>query len=456
MSSRRSTLESLQDLRVPPHSIEAEMSTLGSILVDPKALDVVRDIIEYTDFYRRDHQLIYRAICELADANTPYDAVTAGEWFERMELADQVGGIAYMTQLAQTQPSSSNVKAYATIVAEHATLRRLLQASVDIQGMVFAAGDTAVPEVVASAEKAIFSVAEGAGRLRNTLKEIKDVAREFFNVLSERYENPGATNGLSTGFVDVDGLFQGLRGGDVIVIAGRPSMGKTTLAVNIAEHVSIDKGVPSLIASYEMVAGQLCERIVASQGRVDATRLRSGDLEEEHWARVNVGLMKLTKAAIMIDDQSAATVETLRTRARRMKREKGLGLIVIDYLQLMSTSGNSENRATELGEISRALKLLAKELDVPIIALSQLNRGLESRSDKRPVMSDLRESGAIEQDADIIAFIYRDEYYNRDSPDKGLAEIIVAKHRNGPTGMAKLRFNGNQNRFDNLARDSYA
>lgn len=454
MTRSRTAMESIQDVRVPPHNIDAEMSTLGSLLIDPKALDSIRDIVGFLDFYRRDHQLIYRAICELADASSPYDAVTISDWFERMELSDQVGGISYMTSLAQTQPSSANVKAYATIVAEHATLRRLLQASMDIQGGVWNPGLATVPEIVAAAERAIFTVAESAGRLQDNLKPIKEVARGFFETLAERYENPGATSGLSTGFVDLDTLFGGLRGGDVIVLAGRPAMGKTTLAVNIAEHVSIEKAKIVLLVSLEMTADQLVERMVASQGRIDATRLRTGELEDEHWARVNLGMTKLTRANIMIDDQSMGTPEGIRTRSRRMKREGGLDLIVVDYIQLMSTPGNSENRATEVGEISRSMKNLAKELNVPIILLSQLNRGLESRADKRPVMSDLRESGAIEQDADIVAFVYRDEYYHRDSAEKGIAEIIVSKHRNGPTGMAKLIFNGSHNRFDNLARGS--
>jgi replicative DNA helicase len=444
----------IDTLRVPPQSVEAEQAVLGGLMLAPDSLDRVGDLLIEGDFYRRDHRLIYRAIRELSEKNRPFDAVTLGEWFEANNLAEQIGGIGYLIELASTTPSAANIRAYAEIVREKAVLRQLIEAGTEIVNDGFQPEGRDVQEVLSGAEMKVFKIAEQGRRGRADFVPLREAMKDAFQLLQERYENQGAVTGLPTGFHDFDEMTAGLQASDLIILAARPAMGKTTLALNMAEYGAIKTKKAVAVYSMEMSASQLAFRLISSIGRVNATRLRTGQLEDEDWSRVNMAIRMLSDVKIFIDDTPALSPDVLRSKARRIKREHDLGLIVIDYLQLMQVPGTGENRATEISEISRSLKALAKELNVPVIALSQLNRGLESRTDKRPVMADLRESGAIEQDADIIVFIYRDEYYNKDSADKGLAEVIIGKQRNGPTGTVKLKFFGEYTRFDNLARDS--
>jgi replicative DNA helicase len=445
----------IEQLRVPPQSIEAEQAVLGGLMLAPDAYDRVADLLVEHDFYRRDHQLIWRAIRELAEKSRPYDAVTLGEWFESMGVAEQVAGGAYLVELASTTPSSANIKAYAEIVRDKAVLRQLIEVGTGIVNDGFQPDGRDSGEILAKAEQEVFAIAEAGARGRTDFTPVTKALSEAFDVLQKRYENGGSVTGLPTGYTEFDEMTAGLQPTDLLILAARPAMGKTTLALNMAEYAAIKSKKAVAVFSMEMSASQLALRLISSNGRVNATRLRNGQLEDEDWSRVTGAIRMLRDAKIFIDDTPALSPEVLRAKARRLKREHDLGLIVIDYLQLMAVPGNSENRATEISEISRSLKGLAKELNVPVIALSQLNRSLETRTDKRPVMADLRESGAIEQDADVIVFIYRDEYYNKEnSPDKGLAEVIIGKQRNGPTGSIKLKFFGEYTRFDNLAHDS--
>jgi replicative DNA helicase len=444
----------VEALRVPPHSIDAEQAVLGALMLDPQALEKVVGVLSHTDFYRRDHQLIFKAISELAEKNRPYDAVTLGEWFEAHALADQVGGTAYLVELAQTTPSAANVRAYADIVRDKSVLRSLIEVGTQIAEDGFAPGDRETPELLAEAEQRVFRIADQNRTGRKDIIPLKEAMKEAFEILQVRYETQGTVTGLPTGFHDFDEMTAGLQPSDLIVLAARPAMGKTTLALNMAEYAALKSKKAVVVFSMEMSASQLAFRLISSIGRINAGRLKTGQLEDEDWSRVTMAMRLLSESKIFIDDEPALSPAKLMSKARRIKREHDLGLVVVDYLQLMQVPGNSENRATEISEISRSLKAMAKELNVPVIALSQLNRGLESRTDKRPVMSDLRESGAIEQDADIILFIYRDEYYHKDSNDKGLAEVIISKHRNGATGTVKLKFFGEYTRFDNLARDA--
>ncbi|KFL37587.1 replicative DNA helicase [Arenimonas donghaensis] len=441
-------------LRLPPQSVEAEQAVLGGLMLAPDSLDRVGDFLTENDFYRRDHRLIYRAIRDLSDKNKPFDAVTLGEWFESNSLSEQIGGTGYLIELASTTPSAANIKAYAEIVREKAVLRQLIEAGTEIVNDGFQPDGRDSQEVLSAAEQKVFKIAEQGRRGRADFVTLRDAMKEAFQVLQERYENQGNVTGLATGFTDLDELTAGLQPSDLIILAARPAMGKTTLALNIAEYGAIKSKKAVAVYSMEMSASQLAFRLISSIGRINATRLRTGQLEDEDWSRVNMAIKMLSEVKVFIDDTPALSPDVLRSKARRIKREHDLGLIVVDYLQLMQVPGTGENRTNEISEISRSLKALAKELNVPVVALSQLNRGLESRTDKRPVMADLRESGAIEQDADIIMFIYRDEYYHKDSADKGLAEVIIAKQRSGPTGTLKLKFFGEYTRFDNLARDS--
>lgn len=451
---RKSSDATIESLRLPPQSLEAEQAVLGGLMISPDALDRVGDFLKVEDFYRRDHQLIYRGILELSEKSRPFDAVTLGEWFEANALSEQAGGTGYLIELANTTASAANITAYAEIVREKAVLRQLIEAGTDIVNDGFQPGTRPINEVLSDAEQKVFRIAEQGAAGRRNYVTLKDAMRDAFTQLQERYENQGQITGLPTGFTDFDELTAGLQPSDLIILAARPAMGKTTLALNIAEFAALKTKKACVVFSMEMSASQLAFRLISSMGRVNATRLRNGMLEDEDWSRVNSAIRMLSEVKIFIDDTPALSPNDVRSRCRRFKREHDLGLVVIDYLQLMQVPGSSENRTNEISEISRGLKALAKELHVPVIALSQLNRGLESRTDKRPVMSDLRESGAIEQDADIIVFIYRDDYYHKDSPDQGLAEVIIAKQRNGPTGTAKLKFFGEYTRFDNLARDN--
>ena len=445
----------IDQLRVPPHSIEAEQAVLGGLMLAPEAYDRVSDQLVEGDFYRRDHQLIYRAIREMADRNRPFDAVTLGEWFESQGQSELVAGGAYLIELASTTPSAANIAAYAEIVRDKAVMRQLIQVGTDIVNNGFQPEGRESQELVAEAEQKVFAIAESGARGRTDFVGMHSALRDAFTVLQDRFNNGDAITGLPTGYTEFDMMTAGLQPTDLVILAARPAMGKTTFALNIAEFAAIKSKKAVAVFSMEMSAPQLALRLISSNGRINATRLRTGQLEDEDWARVTGAISMLKETKIFIDDTPGLSPDVLRAKARRLKREHDLGLIVIDYLQLMSVPGNSENRATEISEISRSLKGLAKELNVPVIALSQLNRSLESRTDKRPVMADLRESGAIEQDADMIVFIYRDDYYNKEnSPDKGLAEIIIGKHRGGPTGSCKLKFFGEYTRFDNLAHDS--
>lgn len=443
----------MDSMRVPPHSIEAEQSVLGGLMLDPNALEKVGAVLSYTDFYRRDHQLIYKAIEELSQKNRPFDAVTLGEWFETKGLAEHVGGTAYMVELCQTTPSAANIATYAEIVRDKSVLRGLIDVGTQIAEDGFAPGQRETSDLLAAAEQKVFAIADQSRTGRKTIMSMKDAIKEAFEILQVRYETQGSVTGLPTGYTDFDDMTAGLQASDLIILAARPAMGKTALALCMAEHAAIKAGKAVAVFSMEMSANQLAFRLISSIGRISANKLKTGQLEDEDWAKVSMAMKQLAGSKIFIDDEPALSPAKLMSKARRLKREHDLGLIVVDYLQLMQVPGNAENRATEISEISRSLKALAKELNVPVVALSQLNRGLESRADKRPVMSDLRESGAIEQDADMIVFIYRDEYYHKDSVDKGLAEVIISKHRNGPTGTVKLKFFGEHTRFDNLARE---
>ncbi len=445
----------IEQLRVPPHSIEADQAVLGGLMLAPEAYDRINDKLTDNDFYRRDHQLIYRAISELAERNRPYDAVTLGEWFESQGHLEQVAGGAYLVELASSTPSAANIVAYAEIVRDKAVMRQLIDVGTGIVNDAFLPEGRESAELLAVAEQKVFAIAEAGARGRTDFVGMNSALKDAFEVLQHRFENGGNVTGLPTGYTDFDQMTAGLQPTDLIILAARPAMGKTTFALNIAEFAAIKSKKAVAVFSMEMSAAQLALRLISSNGRINATRLRTGQLEDEDWSRVTSAIRMLKETKIFIDDTPGLSPEVLRSKSRRLKREHDLGLVVIDYLQLMSVPGNSENRATEISEISRSLKGLAKELNVPVIALSQLNRSLETRTDKRPVMADLRESGAIEQDADMIVFIYRDDYYNKEnSPDKGLAEIIIGKQRSGPTGSCKLKFFGEYTRFDNLSHDS--
>ena len=444
-------------LRVPPHSVEAEQAVLGGLMLAPEAFDRVNEALTEKDFYRRDHQLIYRAIRELSERDRPFDAVTLGEWFESQGKLEQIGDGAYLIELASTTPSAANIGAYAEIVRDKAVLRQLIQVGTDIVNDGFQPEGRDSTELLATAEKSVFAIAEQGARGRTDFVAMPGALKDAFEELRNRFENGGNITGLPTGYNEFDAMTAGLQPTDLIILAARPAMGKTTFALNIAEYAAIKSKKGVAVFSMEMSASQLAMRLISSNGRINAQRLRTGQLEDEDWSRVTGAIRMLKETKIFIDDTPGVSPEVLRSKCRRLKREHDLGLVVIDYLQLMSVPGNSENRATEISEISRSLKGLAKELNVPVIALSQLNRSLETRTDKRPVMADLRESGAIEQDADMIVFIYRDDYYNKEnSPDKGLAEIIIGKQRNGPTGTAKLTFLGHYTKFENFAPESYA
>lgn len=445
----------IDQLRVPPQSIEAEQAVLGGLMLAPEAYDTVSDGLTERDFYRRDHQLIFRAVRELAEKNRPFDAVTLGEWFESNGQAELVAGGSYLIELASTTPSAANIKAYAEIVRDKSVLRHLIEVGTEIVNDGFQPDGRDSSEILAKAEQEVFAIAEAGAQGRTDFTAMNTALSEAFDVLQKRYEAGGSVTGLPTGYTEFDEMTAGLQPTDLLILAARPAMGKTTLALNMAEHAAIRTKKAVAVFSMEMSASQLALRLISSNGRVNAQRLRSGQLEDEDWSRVTSAIRMLKEAKIFIDDTPGLSPDVLRAKARRLKREHDLGLVVVDYLQLMSVPGNNENRATEISEISRSLKHLAKELNVPVIALSQLNRSLETRADKRPVMADLRESGAIEQDADVIVFIYRDDYYNKEnSPDKGLAEVIIGKQRNGPTGSVKLRFFGEYTRFDNLSHDA--
>ena len=441
-------------LRVPPHSIEAESSVLGGLLLDNGAWDRVGDLLVDNDFYRHEHKLIYAAIGALINASKPADVITVNEQLQNQDKAEEMGGLGYLNSLAQYVPSASNIRRYAEIVRERSILRKLVSASDEIATNAFNPQGKAIDRILDEAEQKIFNIGEEGSRMKQGFQSMDTLVVELLDRVQEMADNPNDITGVPTGFYDLDRMTSGLQPGDMVVLAARPSMGKTAFAINIAEHVALNEGLPVAVFSMEMGASQLAVRVVGSIGRIDQGHLRTGKLSDDEWPRLTEAIEKLRTVSLHIDETPGLTPSELRANARRLARQCGkLGLIVVDYLQLMSGSGGSggDNRATELGEISRGLKMLAKELQCPVIALSQLNRSVEQRTDKRPMMSDLRESGAIEQDADIIMFIYRDDYYNKDSKDPGVAEIIIGKQRNGPTGTVRLTFLKNLTRFESLA-----
>jgi len=445
-----------QRLKVPPHSIEAEQSLLGGLMLDHQSWDKVADIVSERDFYRKDHRLIFSAIAALAEAASPCDVVTVSEHLGNRGQLDDAGGLEYLATLANESPGAANARAYARILRERSMLRALISAGNQISGAAFTTDGRSAAEIVDEAERLVFEIAESGARGRSGFRALKQILPEAVDRIDLLHQSEGDITGISSGFTEFDKLTAGLQAGELIVIAGRPSMGKTTLAINIAENAAIGSKVPTAIFSMEMPSQQLAFRMISSLGRVNQTHLRTGKFPDEDWSRINTAVQLMSDAPIFIDDTAGLSPTEIRARARRLQREHGLGLIVVDYLQLMAVPGSKENRATEISEISRSLKALAKELALPIIALSQLNRGVEQRTDKRPVMSDLRESGAIEQDADLIVFIYREEVYNQDTPRKGIADISIAKQRNGPIGDFPLTFVGRYTKFENWAPDTYA
>ncbi len=456
MNSMSGEDRAVQALKVPPHSVEAEQSVLGGLLLDNSSWDWVADIIGEHDFYRPEHGLIFQSIGRLINSNQPADVLTVHEELKKTGIAETYG-ISYLNQLAANTPSAANIRGYAQIISDRSILRRLIQVADNIANSAFTNDGKAVRTLLDEAESRILAIGQEGSRKADYL-EIEDLMTEAIAKIHELYERDATSDitGVATGFVDLDRQTSGLQKGDLVIVAGRPSMGKTAFSINIAENVAIKEGLPVLIFSMEMAGAQLATRMLGSVGKVDQGKLRTGKLSDEEWPRVTEAIGVLSKAPILIDETGALNSLELRARARRMARKWGqVGLIVIDYLQLMTginSGAGGDNRATEISEISRSLKALAKEMQCPVIALSQLNRGLEQRPNKRPVMSDLRESGAIEQDADVILFIYRDEVYHPDTTtEKGVAEVIVGKQRNGPIGTVKLSWQGQYTKFDNLA-----
>jgi replicative DNA helicase len=454
----RRDLDSVVDVRTPPHSIEAEQAVLGGLLLESSAWDNVADVVRAEDFYRPDHRIIFEGIGSLAGNGRAVDVVTLSEHLDRTGELENVGGLAYLGSLARDTPTAANVRAYAEIVRERSLLRQLIKAGTDIAASVFDGEGHTARDLVDRAEAQVFEIAEQGSRGREGAVAIRSLLPAVIDQIDEWHTNPGALRGLPTGFADFDKITGGLRPGDLVVVAGRTSMGKTTLAVNMAEYAAIHPEIRSSVAifSMEMPSEQVVTRMLSSIGSVPLQNLRTGRISDDDWVRITSATSQLSEAKIYVDETPALTPTELRARARRVKREHGLSLIVVDYLQLMQVPGNKENRATEIAEISRGLKVLAKELAVPVIALSQLNRSVEQREHKKPVMSDLRESGAIEQDADMILLIYREEVYDKNTTKKGIAEIDLVKHRNGEIGTFLLTFQGQYTRFVNYAPDSYA
>ncbi|MFC0350822.1 replicative DNA helicase [Undibacterium danionis] len=442
----------LDSIRVPPHSIEAEQSVLGGLLLDNAAWDRIADFISEDDFYRFDHRLIFQCIVKLVNSSRPADVITVFDALNASGKAEDAGGLTYLNALAQNTPSAANIRRYAEIVRDRGVLRKLITVADEISGQAFNPQGKEVKQMLDEAEAKIFAIAEEGARGAQGFHAIQPLLTQVVERIDELYNRDHTSDitGVPTGFVDLDRMTSGLQPGDLIIVAGRPSMGKTAFSINIGENVAIDSGLPVAVFSMEMGGAQLAMRMLGSVGKLDQHRLRTGRLIDEDWPRLTHAIQKMNEAQFYIDETPALSSIELRARSRRLSRQCGkLGLIIIDYLQLMSGNTGGENRATEISEISRSLKGLAKELGCPVIALSQLNRSLEQRPNKRPVMSDLRESGAIEQDADVILFIYRDQVYNPDSPDKGTAEIIIGKQRNGPIGSVRLTFLGEYTKFDN-------
>ncbi|MBP8644906.1 MAG: replicative DNA helicase [Syntrophobacteraceae bacterium] len=434
--------------KVPPHQIEAEQSLLGGILIDNDGLSAAFEVLRGDEFYRDSHRLIFRAIQELFDRNQPIDLVTLADHLGEKQQLEEVGGTSYLASLIEAVPSAANVSVYARIINEKALLRRLIQVSNEIISHCYGSGKS-VEEILDQAESAIFSVTEN--RIRSSYFLIKDIVKKNIEAIEQFQEHREMVSGVPSNFKDLDKLTAGFQPSDLIIIAGRPSMGKTALALNIARNVSLQSKIPVGFFSLEMSKEQLAMRLLCMEGMVDSHKIRTGFLSRQECAKLLTAAGAYMDVPLFIDDTPAITSLELRAKARRMMADRGLGMIVVDYLQLMRSREGAERREQEISEISRSLKALAKELNIPVIALSQLNRKVEERTNKRPILSDLRESGAIEQDADVIAFIYRDEVYNADSPDKNIAEISIGKQRNGPIGTVKLHFINSYTRFENLA-----
>jgi len=444
-----------ENIKLPPHSIDAEQSILGGLLIDNEAWTEVADVVIESDFYRHDHRIIFKAIKDLISENEPCDVVTLSEHMTSNGILEDVGGFTYLGSLANNTPSASNIRAYAEIVRERSILRQLIRIGTEITDNSFNPEGRKSSEILEEAEKNVFEIADKGASAAKGFKGMKELLKMNVDRIDKLFHNADAFTGIPTTFTDFDKMTSGLQPADLVILAGRPSMGKTTFAMNIAENAAIAAEAGVAVFSMEMPAESLTLRMLSSLGRIDQTKVRSGKLDDDDWARLTSAMAILNKAKIHIDDSAALSPTDMKSRVRRLKREHQIDLIVVDYLQLMQIPGKGDNRVNEISEISRGLKALAKEMNVPVIALSQLNRGLEQRPNKRPVMSDLRESGAIEQDADLIVFIYRDEVYNEDSPDKGVAEIIIGKQRNGPLGTARLTFLGKYTRFENHAATEY-
>ncbi|HOW74837.1 MAG TPA: replicative DNA helicase [Candidatus Competibacteraceae bacterium] len=444
-------------LRTPPHSLEAEQAVLGGLMLLNTTWDQIADQLGEDDFYRNDHRVIFRAIRHLAEDSQPFDHVTVFEWLEAHHHLEEAGGMAYVYLLARETPSAANVRAYANIVRERAIRRDLIRTATEIADCAYDPQGRNSQDLLNDAEKRVFAIAERGARARGGFANIKDLLARTVERVDMLFQSDNPVTGLPSGWVDFDRMTAGLQPGELVVVAGRPSMGKTAFAMNIAEYAAIHVNCPVAVFSMEMPGESLIMRLMSSLGRIEQQRVRSGQLDDADWSRLTSAVNMLSATRLFIDDSSSLSPNELRARARRLHRQEGhLGLIVVDYLQLMQVPGTNESRATEVSEISRALKGLAKELSVPVLALSQLNRTLEQRGDKRPIMSDLRESGAIEQDADLICFIYRDEVYNPETAEKGIAEIIIGKQRNGPIGKFQLTFLGQYTRFESYAPESYS
>jgi replicative DNA helicase len=443
------------NLKLPPHSLEAEQSVLGGLMLEETAWDRAAEVVTEKDFYRRDHRLIFKAIAMLAEESKPRDALTVAETLNRLGELEEAGGMAYLGEIVKNTASAANITAYAEIVRERSVLRQLIRASYEISDAAYQPQGATSDDILDQAERKIFAIAEQQTK-GDGPQALRPLLARTVNRIEQLFSSNDPLTGLSTGFADLDTKTAGLQKGDLVIVAARPSMGKTTFAMNLVENVMMS-GAPVLVFSMEMPADSLVMRMLSSLGRIDQTRVRSGKLEEDDWPRLSSTMTMISDKQLFIDDTPALSPTEVRARARRVARECGgaLGLVMVDYLQLMRVPGMETNRVNEISEISRSLKGLAKELACPVIALSQLNRSLEQRPNKRPVMSDLRESGAIEQDADVIMFIYRDEVYNPESQDKGTAEIIIGKQRNGPIGMLRLAFLGKYTRFEDLAPGFY-
>ncbi len=441
-------------LKVPPHSLEAEQAVIGGLMLDNQSFDDVSEIVTEVDFYRREHKLIFRAIAQLGEENHPFDVITLGEALNKAGVLAEAGGMVYLAEVARNTPSASNIRAYAEIVRERSVLRQMIKVANEIAENAFNPKGRAASELLDEAERKVFAIAE-QGQKAGGPRDIKSILKTTVDRIDRMFSSDESITGVTTGFTDLDGMTSGLQPSDLVIVAARPSMGKTTFAMNLVENALIRSGKPVLVFSMEMPADSIVMRMLSSLGRIDQTRVRSGKLEEDDWPRFNSAISMLAEQKLFIDDSAGLSPVEVRARARRVVRDAGpLALIMVDYLQLMRVPG-AESRVAEISEISRTLKAIAKEMNCPVVALSQLNRSLEQRPNKRPVNSDLRESGAIEQDADIIMFIYRDEVYNEDSEEKGIAEIIIGKQRNGPIGTVRLAFQGRFTRFDDLAHDAY-